>query len=159
MQNQPLSNYSPKTNRSIFTVSPKSTLSFHFPLLAIFSHWTFCLTPSVWLSCLLKLTHFLVLTHTHTHSALACESCEGLWLAFSIWLCFCCMCERSEWRRRTETHAHSPDLSLSLQRFCKLSLFMSVLENLSLCWQGYGEIRCFFVVVFFITCKLSLWES
>lgn len=24
-------------------------------------------------------------------------------------------------------------------------------KTLSLCWQGYGEIRCFFVVVFFIT--------
>ncbi len=97
-KNQPLSIHSPKTNRSIFTVSPKSMLSFHFPVLAIFSHCTFCLTPSGQLPCLLKLTHTLLLTHTHTHthSALACESCEGLRLAFSIWLCFCSMCERSE---------------------------------------------------------------
>lgn len=32
-------------------------------------------------------------------------------LAFSIWSCFCSMCELSEGIQRTETHAPSPDLS------------------------------------------------
>lgn len=128
----------------------------HFLLLTIFSHWTLSHTfrmtimPS-------ENSHTLFFwhpnTHTHTPLALMCESCEGHRLAFSIWPCYCSMYERSEWRQRTEAHTHSPSLSSAAcftPIICTVSAYsgfkschcVSVLENMSLCWQGYGEIRC-----------------
>lgn len=149
-------------------------MHFH-PKLKLFDFFTFCCLQSFYTEfpvshlqddchAFWKLTHSLCLTpkHTHTPSALVCESCEVLRLAFSIWSCYCSMYERSEWRQRLP---HSPSLS-STARFtpiiCTVSVYsgfischcMSVLESMSLCWQGYGEIRC--VQMFCLTCKCPL---
>ncbi len=102
-----------------------------------------------------SLTHTHTHTHTHTQHWLVNPVKDSDRLLASDCVSVARVSDQNEDRgqkvtlksKSVQLYAHYMH-SLRLQRFCKLSLFKSVLENLSLCWRGYEEITCFFRCMF-----------